>query len=219
MAATKDTGTDPCPPSSSAGGPRHDASNNGTHSLTPSLGSWCRALVQRRRRSALSPRLSLLQAAIQCERGADSRAIEGGTVSQGIAEHRATDRTGQKRRKTSMTRSSFNRMIVPSAASIWGDLSHGVDCLRIGTATAAADCMEKPCLSLSLCLCGALSLRIWAKELGKVGRVCTYLTWVNSVRAYKVGIKPRPRWAVNKWEPTCTMHDALSDLHTHVDGI
>lgn len=36
-----------------------------------------------------------------------------------------------------MTRSSFNRMIVSSAASIWGDVSHRVHSLRIGTATAA----------------------------------------------------------------------------------
>lgn len=48
-----------------------------------------------------------------------------------------------------MTRSSFNRMIAPSAASIWGDLSHGVRCLRIGTATAAAR-TEKLSLSLSI---------------------------------------------------------------------
>lgn len=114
-------------------------------------GRW----VQKGRRGALSPGFPLLQAAIQCERSADSRAIEGGTVSQGIAEHRATDRAEQQeRRKTGMTCSSFNRMIVPSTASIWGDLSHGVDCLRIGTATAAAACKEKTVshspLSLSL---------------------------------------------------------------------
>lgn len=59
-----------------------------------------------------------------------------------------------------MTRSSFNRMIVPSAASIWGDLSHGVRCLRIGTATAAAR-TEK--LSLSLSLTPSLSLSAYER--------------------------------------------------------
>lgn len=60
-----------------------------------------------------------------------------------------------------MTRSSFNRMIVSRAASIWEDLSHGVDCLRIGTATAAAAaaCKGKPSLSVAI-------------EVGKVGRAC-----------------------------------------------
>ncbi|KAK5885162.1 hypothetical protein CesoFtcFv8_018899 [Champsocephalus esox] len=95
-------------------------------------------LVQRKRRRSLSPGFSLLWEAIQFELNADSRLIEGGTVSQGIAEHRATDRTEQERRKTSMTRSSFNRMIVSSAASIWGDLSHGGECLRIGTASSSS---------------------------------------------------------------------------------
>ncbi|CAB1433816.1 unnamed protein product [Pleuronectes platessa] len=97
--------------------------------------------VHRGRRGALSRRCSWLRAAIQCERAADdSRAIEGGTVSLGTAEHRATDRAEQQQEEggeTSMTRSSFNRMIVSGAASIWGELSRGVDCLRIGTATSS----------------------------------------------------------------------------------
>ena len=82
-----------------------------------------------------------------------------------------------------MTRSAFNRMIVSSAASIWGDLSHGVDCLRIGTATAAA-CKGGNRLSLSptvsLYISLSLSPSLCPHVSGRIGKsrpcVCVYLT-------------------------------------------
>lgn len=124
------------------------------------------------------PRFPLLRgaAAIQCERSADSRAIEGGTAPERIAEHRATDRAGQERRKTNMTRSSFNRMIAPSAASIRGDLSHGVHCALAQPQRRALTKSLAHSLSLSLSPPPPLPAAYenwWGESRPSV---CTYLT-------------------------------------------